>query len=442
MNKKISIVVGVRNRNYQIKHLISSLIFQTYNKNFFELIIVNYGGDENLQEIIKKYSGISIKYIYVDEKKIFNESRAKNIGIKNANGKIVICTNADIIFSPKLLELFVKQFNKNSNSLFQLRRRNLKENLNIKKITAKIVTNKSLKNNIQSISNKFYQGDFQASLKENWFKIKGYDERLTGWGFMDQDLSNRMVRIGVKQIWLDYKKLSIYHQYHTDSIRSINNNNINRIISKRQKWQPNNWGMIFEKTKILFSVSKYNENSLKDLKKYLKKINNLSFKINLKEKKQNEISFINLSREKCINENYDYIIEITDSTKITDWSLLQFIRSINKNIYFLQTKKYPIVVCLAFKNIIKILIISDIRVFNQKIVVILIKKYNPLVEWLGLKFIEEASFLFNKNKNISMNHYNLDYSNINESINLLYKIVTYLLVIVTRKIINKYKKAY
>ena len=80
----ISIILPAYNSGKTIETAIKSVLAQTY-KNF-ELIIIDNGSTDNTFEICNKYKSENIKYIKLEEA---NVSNARNIGLENANRKIL-----------------------------------------------------------------------------------------------------------------------------------------------------------------------------------------------------------------------------------------------------------------------------------------------------------------------------------------------------------------
>lgn len=98
---KVSIITCVYNGSKYLEETIKSVIVQTY-KNF-ELLIVDDGSTDNTKEIVDKYisKDTRIKYYYQKHK---SSSSARNIGIKNANGRYIAILDSDDIWNSDFLE--------------------------------------------------------------------------------------------------------------------------------------------------------------------------------------------------------------------------------------------------------------------------------------------------------------------------------------------------
>jgi glycosyltransferase involved in cell wall biosynthesis len=198
--EKISVIIPVRNRKKNLYGAVKSLLKQDFDKNDFEIIVVDYGGSDDSKKMLEEFNDDRIRYIYVDENGIWNLPRARNIGIRRAKGKLIITMDGDMILSKNVLKKVYEDFYKRKKSvLYQIPRR-------------EITKNKAINAHPPGP----FPGCFQDSDRKNWFKVRGFDERMTGYGYEDGDLVMRMKRIGVEQYWMP-STLKIYHQYHEES---------------------------------------------------------------------------------------------------------------------------------------------------------------------------------------------------------------------------------
>lgn len=103
----ISIILPVYNGENYIESAILSVLNQTYNN--YELIIINDGSTDGTIKILKKFANI-------DKIKIFNQenkgvSSARNLGISNVSGDILMFLDADDLYLPNYLETVINNWN-------------------------------------------------------------------------------------------------------------------------------------------------------------------------------------------------------------------------------------------------------------------------------------------------------------------------------------------
>lgn len=198
----ISIVIPARNRQHNLYCAVKSIIQQTYKD--FEVIVVDYGGEDDTKQMLDSFSDSRIRYIYVDEKGIWNLPRARNVGIRNSTGELIICVDADMVLAADVLERVYADFRiRKDPVLYQIHRRDILPDGSMK-----------LYEPMDGVG--AFPGCFQACSRGSWFAVRGFDERLCGYGYEDGDLAVRMRRIDVQQYWMPID-VKIYHQYHKES---------------------------------------------------------------------------------------------------------------------------------------------------------------------------------------------------------------------------------
>lgn len=99
MNNLISVIIPTYNNAQFIRDAIDSVLSQTY-KNY-EILVIDDGSTDNTKEIIEKYNGKRIKYIYQENKGL---AAARNTGIKASTGELVAFLDSDDMWLPEKLE--------------------------------------------------------------------------------------------------------------------------------------------------------------------------------------------------------------------------------------------------------------------------------------------------------------------------------------------------
>jgi len=102
---KISIVVLTKNEEQNIENCLASLYNQkNFRKNEYEVIVVDGYSTDNTLSLASKFP---VK-IFLENRNTFGYAR--NIGIKQAKGDVIIFMSADSIASPELLSKCYKTF--------------------------------------------------------------------------------------------------------------------------------------------------------------------------------------------------------------------------------------------------------------------------------------------------------------------------------------------
>jgi len=101
---KTSIVIPTYNRIDILKKTIAAIENQTYPKEDFELIVVNDGSKDSTQYFLEEYNKITklnFRYFNIENS---GPAAARNVGIKNALGRIIILIGDDILISSNFVE--------------------------------------------------------------------------------------------------------------------------------------------------------------------------------------------------------------------------------------------------------------------------------------------------------------------------------------------------
>ncbi|MDO9399092.1 MAG: glycosyltransferase family A protein [bacterium] len=111
----ISIIIPVYNQAEEIKKCFDSILLQSYSN--YEIIVVNDGSSDNIDEVIKNYQTKFAKFIYISQR---NQGACitRNNGAKEAKGDYLIFCDADVIMDPKMLETMLQTLENNSQASF------------------------------------------------------------------------------------------------------------------------------------------------------------------------------------------------------------------------------------------------------------------------------------------------------------------------------------
>ncbi|MBL7196669.1 MAG: glycosyltransferase [Candidatus Omnitrophica bacterium] len=100
----LSVIIPTHNRKDVLEKCLTALFNQSLDKSNYEIIIIDDGSNDGTERIVKslmKDSVYRLKYFSQENR---GPAAARNIGIKNAKGKIVLFLGDDIIASYNLLE--------------------------------------------------------------------------------------------------------------------------------------------------------------------------------------------------------------------------------------------------------------------------------------------------------------------------------------------------
>ena len=114
-NDTVSVVVACRNEEKNIKNLIKDVRNQNFNKERFQMIIVDDHSEDNTLEILhketKKWNNLHVVSMNDDE---IGKKNAIRKGVGIANGDVILCTDADCRVGGDWIQTILSSFtNKN-----------------------------------------------------------------------------------------------------------------------------------------------------------------------------------------------------------------------------------------------------------------------------------------------------------------------------------------
>jgi predicted glycosyltransferase involved in capsule biosynthesis len=193
MNTDISIAISVMNRTDRI---ISCLASWLNFPNINDIVIVDWSSkkpileDPTINSFIKNTS--IIRTIRVDNEEYFSLPKSYNLAIDNTFNPNILKIDIDhILYSKKFPELLEQLIPKLSTNFY----------------CCEHVT-------VEHWGICFFD-------KTAFYEIGMYNERLSGWGYDDQDLYDRLCKIRKKNIMKNIPNL-VYHNPHGDDLRVAN----------------------------------------------------------------------------------------------------------------------------------------------------------------------------------------------------------------------------
>jgi len=115
---RISLVICTYNRDTYLPDALESVKNQSFDKNHFELIIVDNHSTDNTASILKRFIYqnplLNIKYCFEEQKGL---SFARNRGVAEANGSIITYIDDDVILSPSFLHDIATFFDTHRNAV-------------------------------------------------------------------------------------------------------------------------------------------------------------------------------------------------------------------------------------------------------------------------------------------------------------------------------------
>lgn len=105
---QLSIIIPARNEEDNIGACIQSILKQSYSKNLYEIIVVNDHSTDATASIVKTFNEPNIKCIdlinFIGNETNSFKKKGIEVGIAQANGELIITTDADCVAPPNWLQ--------------------------------------------------------------------------------------------------------------------------------------------------------------------------------------------------------------------------------------------------------------------------------------------------------------------------------------------------
>ena len=171
--KKIAFCITCKNRLSHIQQTLPKNIEDNYLPDEVEFVLLDYNSTDGLSEWVKSLqehidSGI-LSYYHTKIPEYYHRSHSRNMAFRFANAKIVCNLDADNYLGKGFAEEMIKRFTEVEEPIF-------------------VTTN---------LSPTGAYGRFCA-YRDDFFRIRGYNESIAGYGGEDTDLFKRLLNAGLK----------------------------------------------------------------------------------------------------------------------------------------------------------------------------------------------------------------------------------------------------
>lgn len=226
MNNKVSILITTFNRANQLNNSLQRMTQLTLADQY---LIIDDGSSDNTKDIVSSYNDkLPIKYIYNNNPVWSICSFARNIGIKNAIGDIIITSEPELLFVTDIVKQMLQEHTMYPNELVSagtVYHAQEKAVFNPGFLTDPVTALKGEIVQDYQIQPRSYhpagycktknmQATFTALYEKEWLmKLGGWDEAFPGsYGFDDIELATRLRLSGINQHIC--AKMEVIHQFH------------------------------------------------------------------------------------------------------------------------------------------------------------------------------------------------------------------------------------
>ena len=248
---KITLIISTYNWPEALELILKSVMHQSKIPD--EILIADDGSKKNTKDLINTYQK-KLNLIHVwHEDKGFRKSVILNKAIARSKGEYIIQIDGDILIHKHFIKDHLKHSKENTfihgSRVFlgkELTKNSIKDSCFVFSFFEKNITNRfnmihsPFLANIFSRKSKSLKGTRGCNFsffKNDFIKVNGYNEDLTGWGKEDSELSARLINNNIIKKKLKFSALT-YHLFHEFSSKENLQNNsliLNKVITENIK---------------------------------------------------------------------------------------------------------------------------------------------------------------------------------------------------------------
>jgi glycosyltransferase involved in cell wall biosynthesis len=222
----VSVVISWRDR-VELGQALPSLLAEV-EREAGELVVVNYGGDPTKLDQQVSHFGDRLRVVQVNDKPFFNKGAAHNLGAFYTEHPVLFFCDCDILLPEGLLASLHQRLAESDSSFITLAgvtetEKNSRQAKHIVRFGYELNLRASDGRELRIVDNEedAQDGSRQAPgllivRRENFLEVDGYNSKLDGWGWEDQDMISRLtLGAGLKRISEGY----VLHISHGDEAR-------------------------------------------------------------------------------------------------------------------------------------------------------------------------------------------------------------------------------
>jgi cellulose synthase/poly-beta-1,6-N-acetylglucosamine synthase-like glycosyltransferase len=204
----ISVIIPAYNAEKTIKRTLSALTNQNY-RDKYEVIVIDDGSIDDTIKIVSKFKNVKLISI-----KHSGPATARNVGVKNAKGNIILFTDADCVPSKNWIKNMIVPFKNKEIVGISGTYKTLNKNSLIARFAGYEIETRHEKLKKEKYID--FIGTYSAAYRKNIFlKFGGFDESFQIASGEDPELSFKINKAGLKMFF--QPKAFVYHK-HPDNI--------------------------------------------------------------------------------------------------------------------------------------------------------------------------------------------------------------------------------
>lgn len=230
----VSVVIGFRDWGAERIRRSARSIVESFGSIPGELIVSDYGSvdPEPARQVAVE---LGTEYVYTSGDPVWSRARALNAGFAISQGKLLISTDADMLFSPGSMQRIVETASEAEHCALFLQCRDLPSTMGDEYFANLVDLDWDELERAGRLRPRWGMGGMMAIPASGFEKIRGFDERLHTYGGEDLDFAQRARRAGYRTVWVDHPEVRMYHMWHPPTLRSVEQTEAGREAVKFNK---------------------------------------------------------------------------------------------------------------------------------------------------------------------------------------------------------------
>lgn len=204
----LSVVIPTYQRCDSLEWVLPSLLHQTVDENSYEILLCDAGSTDGTAELVNQLNDPRIRFSPGENR---GRSGARNRGIAEAKGRLILFTDADIIADKELIASHLARHQQQPGQAAvgcEIQVNNLEEYHRYQMAPARHARHKPTRRLLPW--HYFLTGNASVS-KQTLLDVGGFDEGFTGYGHEDLELGYRLIKSGLQ---IHYAPEAINYHWH------------------------------------------------------------------------------------------------------------------------------------------------------------------------------------------------------------------------------------
>lgn len=208
----VSVVIGFKDWGIERLLLSVSSLVDSFGDLRGEVIVSDYGSSDcpGVREMVED---LGARYVFTHTNGIWSRSRALNAGFAVSSGRVLVSTDADMLFKPLSMEIVGRRVLDDPNEALVLQCRDLPSAYGHEGVVAAGMNWPAFESSC-TFRPRWGMGGMMAVSRDAYLDIRGFDERMEIYGGEDMDFAQRIRRSGRRLSWIEHPDVRMYHMWH------------------------------------------------------------------------------------------------------------------------------------------------------------------------------------------------------------------------------------